>query len=82
MIEKVINAEVKAGIQPSFRTKKINFRYSKRYRPLIKKNKDNAYQKQRNEATNRDKKKAKSHNPYFSANQPQIQASNFKKHPK
>ena len=52
----------------------------KRYKPSVKKNKDNAYQEQRNNASNRDKKKAKSHNPSSSANQPQTQTSNSRKH--
>ena len=72
MVEKAINIEAKAGLQPPFKIKEIDSRYPKGYKPLVKKDKNNAYWEQRNEATNRDKKKAKSHNPSFSANQPQI----------
>ena len=68
MIEKAINVEVKAGLQPPFGTKEINFKCPKRYRPLVKKDKNNAYWKQYDEAFNRNKKKTKFHNPLFSAN--------------
>ena len=71
MVEKTINAKTKTGLQPSSGTKEINSRCPKEYRLSVKKNKDNAYQKYRNEAFNRDKEKIKSYNPFFSTNQPQ-----------
>ena len=79
VVEKAVNAEVKTGLQPSIGTKKIDSKCSKGYRPSAKKDKDNTYWEQRNEATNRDKEKAKSHNLFSSTNQPQIQASSSKK---
>lgn len=42
-MEKVVNAKIKVGFQPPSETRKIDFKYSKKYKPLIKKNKDNAY---------------------------------------
>lgn len=36
MVEKVVNAEVKKSLQPPSRTKEINFRYPKDYRPAKK----------------------------------------------
>ena len=41
---------------------------------MVKKNKDNTYWKYRDEAFNKDKDMAKSHNSFFT-NQPQMQAS-------
>ena len=79
MVEKAVNAKTKAGLQPSPETKKIDSRCPKKYRLSIKKDKDNAYWEQYNEATNRDKEKAKSHNPFSSTNQSQTQAFSFKK---
>ena len=79
MIEKAVDTKVKAGFQPTSGTRKINFRCLKRYKPLVKKDKDDIYWEQCNEATNKDKKKAKSHNAFFSTNQPQTQASSSKK---
>ena len=79
MIEKIVNVEAKTGLQPSSETREIDSRYSKGYKLSVKKNKDNAYWEQCNEATKRDKEKTKSHNPSSSANQPQTQAFSFKK---
>ncbi len=79
MVEKAINAEAKASLQPPSGTRGINSRYPKRYRPLVKKDKDDAYREQRNEASNRDKEKTRFHNSSSSANQPQTQVSNSKK---
>ncbi len=72
IVEKVFDAEAKAGLQPSFGTKEIDFRYLKWYRSSVKKNKDDTYRGQCNEASNRDKEKIKSYIPLFSANQLQI----------
>ncbi len=74
MVEKTVNAKVKVGLQPSSETREINSRCPKRYKPSVKKNKDNIYWKHRDKASNRNKKKAKFYNP-LSANQPQTQAS-------
>ncbi len=79
VVEKAVNVEAKAGLQPPSGTKEIDFRCPKGYRPSVKKDKDDAYWEQCEEAFNKDKEKAKSHNPLSSANQPQTQASNFKK---
>ena len=79
MVEKAIDAEAKASLQPPSGTRKIDSRCPERYKPLVKKNKDNAYWEQYNKAFNRDKEKAKSHNLSSFANQSQIQASNSKK---
>ncbi len=73
-LEKAVDAEVKANLQPPFGTRKIDSRYPKGYRSLIKKDKNDAYWKHCDEASNKDKEKAKSYNPSF-ANQPQTQVS-------
>ena len=80
MVKKTIDAKAKTSLQSPFETRKIDSKCLKGYKPLVKKDKDNTYWKQRNKAFNRDKKKAKSHNLSSSANQPQTQASNSKKH--
>ena len=72
VVENAVNTKAKAYLQLFFGTKKIDFRYSKKYRPLIKKNKDDIYWEHCNETSNKDKDKAKSHNS-FSANQSQNQ---------
>ncbi len=79
MVEKTVNAEAKASLQPPSGTRKIDSRCSKGYRPLVKKDKDNTYWEQRDETSNKDKEKAKCHNLLSSANQPQTQASNSKR---
>ncbi len=38
--KKTVNVEVKASLEPSFRTKKIDSRYPKGYKPSVKKNND------------------------------------------
>ena len=43
MVKKAIDVEGKASLQPPFGTKEIDFRYLKGYKPLVKKDKDNAY---------------------------------------
>ena len=80
IIEKTIDVEAKTSLQPLFGTRKINSKCPKRYKSLVKKDKDDTYWEQRDKASNRDKKKAKSHNPSFSANQFQTQAFNSKKY--
>lgn len=42
MVEKTINAETKASLQPPFGTREIDSRCPKGYKPLAKKNKDKA----------------------------------------
>ncbi len=63
--------EAKANLQPPFYVGEIDCRCLKDHYLLVKKDKDNANQEYRNKTFNKDKKKAKSHNP-SSANQPQI----------
>ncbi len=72
MVEKVADIKEKANLQPPFGTRKIDSRCPKRYRLLVKKNKDDAYWEYRNEIFNKDKDKPKFHNSSF-ANQPQTQ---------
>ncbi len=79
MVEKVGNIKVKTNLQPPSGTREIDSRCPKRYKPSVKKDKVDAYWEHCNEASNKDKEKAMSHNP-FSANQPHIWTS--KKHPK
>ncbi len=79
MGQKVVDIEAKASLQPPSGTREIDSRCPKRYKPLVKKDKDDAYRKQCDEAFNRDKEKAKSHNLLSSTNQPQTQAFNSKK---
>ena len=80
MVDKIIDVEAKAGFQSPFGTREIDLRYTKKYKLLVKKNKNDAYWEQRDKATNKDKKKAKSHNSSSSTNQPPTQASSSKKH--
>ncbi len=72
VVEKAVDIEAKANLQPPFGTKKIDSRYLKGYRPSVKKDKNNAYWEHHNKVFNKDKDKAKSHNS-SSANQPQTQ---------
>ena len=74
MVEKVVNAKTKAGLQLHSMIREIDSRCPKKHRSLVKKDKDNTYQEHRDEASNKDKEKAKSH-LLSSANQPQTQAS-------
>ncbi len=71
VVEKVVDAKVKASLQPSSGTREINSRCPRAYKPSAKKDKDNANWEYWNEIP---KDKAKSHNSFF-ANQPQTQAS-------
>ena len=82
MVENAVNIETKTGLQLPSGTKEIDSKYSKGYRPLVKKNEDDAYWEHCNKASNKEKKKAKSHNLFSFANQLQTQASNFKKRQK
>ena len=60
IIEKAVNTEVKASLQPLFETKEINSKYSKGYKLSAKKKKDEASQEYQD--GNKDKNKAKSYN--------------------
>ena len=72
VIEKTVDVEAKASLQPLSRIKEINFRCLKGYRLLVKKEKDKASWKHQDE----NKDKAKSHNPSSTnISQPQTQAS-------
>ncbi len=68
MVEKAGDIETKANLLPSFYAREINAKCLKKYRPLVKKNKENTYWEYRDE-TSKDKDKVKSHNS-SSANQP------------
>ncbi len=70
MVEKVDNIKTKANLQPPFYVREIDSRYPKIHRPSAKKDKEDTYRKPCNEASNKDKDKAKSHNSSSSANQP------------
>lgn len=41
IVEKVVDIKEKASLQPSFGTRKIDSKYLKKYRPPIKKDKNN-----------------------------------------
>ena len=71
MVEKAIDIKAKIGLQPPFGIKKIDFRYPKKYKPLVKNDKNNTYQEQRNEVINKNKAKTQFHNPFSSINQSQ-----------
>ncbi len=70
MVEKAVDVEAKANLQPFFGTREIDFRRLKGYRLLVKKDKDDAYRKHHNEVSNKENEKAKSNNPSFT-HQPQ-----------
>ncbi len=74
VIEKTVDVEVKTNLQPPSETREINSKCPKGYRLSVKKDKDNAYQKHCDEASNKNKDKAKSHNS-SSTNQPQTQVA-------
>ena len=74
MVKKAVDVKAKAGLQPHSMIREIDSRCPKRHKPSVKKDKNNAYWEHHNEASNKDKKKAKSH-PSSSANQLQTQAS-------
>ena len=69
VIEKVVDAKTKAGLQPHSMMREIDSKCPKRHKPSIKKDKNDAYWEHYYEAS-KDKEKAKSH-PLSSANQPQ-----------
>ena len=69
VVEKVGDAKAKANLQPPFYVREIDSKCPKDYRPLVKKNKEDAHWEQHNKVS-KDKNKAKSHSP-SSANQPQ-----------
>ena len=71
MVEKTVDVKAKASLQPPSGTRKIDSRYSKRYKLSVKKDKDNTYWEQCDKVSNKDNKKAKSYNLLSSANQPQ-----------
>ncbi len=62
VVEKTVNVEVKADRQLPFETRKIDFRYLRGYRPLVKKDKDKTNREHWDEAP---KDKTKSHNSFF-----------------
>ena len=74
MVKKAVNVEAKASLQSYSMIREIDSICPKRHRSSIKKDKDNAYWEYRDEGSNKNKEKAKSH-PLSSANQPQTQAS-------
>ena len=71
-MEKAGDAEAKANLQPPFYVRNIDARCPKDHRPSAKKDKENTYQEPQNKAS-KNKNKAKSHNSFTSANQPQTQ---------
>lgn len=74
MVEKARNVEAKANFQPLFYVREIYSKYPKGYYLSVKKDKKHANWEYHNEASSKDKKKTKSHNP-SPTNQPQAQAS-------
>ncbi len=64
MVEKANDVKAKANLQLLFYISEIDSRCPKGYRPLVKKDKDDANWEYRNEVSNKDKAKAKSHNPF------------------
>ncbi len=79
MVERGGDVKAKANLQLPFYIREIDFRCPKSYCPLAKKDKEDTYQEPRNEAS-KDKDKAKSHNSFTSANQPQTYAPKKDKH--
>ena len=61
-MEKTGDAETKANLQPPFYVREIDSKCPKSYCPSVKKDKEDANQEHRNEAS-KDKDKAKSHTP-------------------
>ena len=57
MVEKTRDVETKANLQLLFGTRKINSRYLRAHRLLVKKNKDNANREHRDRDKNKDKTK-------------------------
>ncbi len=72
-MEKVGNVEAKTNLQSPFYVREIDSRCPKGHRLSAKKNKEDTYEEPRDEAFNKNKDKAKSHNS-SSTNQPQTQA--------
>ncbi len=68
MIEKAGDVEAKANLEPPFYVRKIDSRCPKSHCPLAKKVKKDTYWESRNEASNKDKNKVKSHNSSASTN--------------
>ncbi len=66
VVEKAIDIELEANLQPFCGTKEIDSRCPKDYRPSAKKYKDKAIR----EYWDRNKDKAKSHNLSFTNSQP------------
>ena len=73
VVKKVGDVEAKVYLQPLFYVGEIHCKCPKGYQPSVKKKKSDIHQEHRDEASNKDKEKAKSHN-LFSANQLQAQA--------
>ena len=73
MIKKAGDVEAKANLQPPFYVREIDSKCSKGYRPLVKKDKEDANWEHHDEAF-KDKDTAKSHTPSFT-NQSPAQAS-------
>ncbi len=73
VVEKAVNAEAKASLQPPSGTREIDSRCPKGFRPSVKKDKDEANREHRDR--DKDKDKAKPHNPSSANSQPQTQAS-------
>ena len=78
VVEKAVNIEGKASLNPHSMIREIDSRCPKEHRPSVKKDKDDAYWEYYDEAF-KDKKKAKSHLLSF-ANPPQTQAFKKDKH--
>ena len=76
MIENVVNGKVNTSLELLFKTKKINSRYPKDYKPLAKKEKNKASQEYWDGDKNKDE--AKFYNPSF-ANINQFQTPDSKK---
>ncbi len=68
VVEKADDEEVKANLQPPFYVREIDSRCLKGHCLLAKKDKEDTYWEPRNEASNKDKDKAKSYNSSASAN--------------
>ena len=68
MVEKTRDIEAKANLQLPFYIRKIDSKCLKGYCPSVKKDKKDANWEYRNEASSKNKEKAKFYNPSF-ANQ-------------
>lgn len=74
VIEKAIDVKAKISLQLSFKTRKIDSRYTKSYKPLVKKDKNDIDWEHQDEVPKKNKDKTKFDNVSFTNNQPQIQA--------